>query len=73
MQSTHLKPVAYSANGAQASARRPVKPAILGTNGAKIYGVRPPVQHADAGWRDDRLAVLRTAYLDRGRQPSNLA
>ena len=47
-----------------------VKEAILATNGAKVYEVQ---QHADAGWRHDALAVRRAAYLDAGRQPSNLA
>jgi uncharacterized protein len=50
----------------------PVKQAILGTNGAKVYGVQQP-QHADAGWRRDGLAAMRSGYLDAGRQPSNLA
>ena len=48
-----------------------VKQAILGTNGAKVYGVQ--AQHADAGWRRDDLASMRAAYLDAGRQPSNVA
>jgi uncharacterized protein len=51
-----------------------VKEAILGRNGAKVYGVQPPPAHrADAGRRLDSLARLRTAYLDSGRQPSHLA
>jgi uncharacterized protein len=51
-----------------------IKEAILGRNGAKVYGVQPlPAHRADAGWRLDRLARLRTAYLDSGRQPSHLA
>jgi predicted TIM-barrel fold metal-dependent hydrolase len=66
MQQAHGFAALGEANGT-------VKTAILGTNGAKIYGIQLPTQHADAGWHGDRLAVLRTGYLDRGRQPSNLA
>ncbi|MGC1885790.1 MAG: amidohydrolase family protein [Stellaceae bacterium] len=52
-------------------AKGEVKEAILGKNGATVYGV--PQQHANAGWRRDGLASMRAAYLDAGRQPSNLA
>lgn len=50
-----------------------VKTAILGHNGAKVYGIQSPAQHADAGWLRDHLASLRDAYCDLGREPSNLA
>jgi uncharacterized protein len=53
-------------------ARGAVKTAILGGNGAKVYGVQARAQHAP-GWPRDRLAALRAAYLDSGRRPSHLA
>ena len=48
----------------------PIKRAILGENGARVYGVE---RHADAGWRRDGLAMMRGSYLQSGRRPSNLA
>ena len=47
-----------------------VKEAILGRNGARVYGVE---QHADSGWHRDRLAAMRAAYLSVGPNPSHLA
>ena len=46
------------------------KRAILGENGARVYGLE---RHADAGWGRDGLARMRAAYLESGRRPSNLA
>jgi uncharacterized protein len=48
----------------------PVKRAILGGNGARVYGLQ---RHADAEWLHDGLAEARAAYLADGRRPSNLA
>jgi uncharacterized protein len=47
-----------------------VKEAILGRNGARVYRVE---QHADTGWRRDRLASLRAAYILAGPNPIHLA
>jgi uncharacterized protein len=49
----------------------PVKRAILGENGARVYGLSR--QHASAGWRDDALAARRVAYRAGAPQRSNLA
>jgi hypothetical protein len=66
MQQAHGFAALGAADGA-------VKTAILGKNGAQVYGVQPPARHADAGWHNDKLSSLRTAYLGSGRQFSNLA
>jgi hypothetical protein len=49
----------------------PIKRAILGENGARVYGVSKP--HADAHWQQDALASRRVAYRAGGAQRSNLA
>jgi uncharacterized protein len=48
-----------------------IKRAILGENGAKVYGVSK--RQADTGWRGDSLAHRRAAYQEGGAQRSNLA
>jgi predicted TIM-barrel fold metal-dependent hydrolase len=50
----------------------PIKRAILGETGARVYGIREQ-HHADAGWARDKLAALRGPYLATGRHASNLA
>jgi hypothetical protein len=48
----------------------PIKRAILGENGARVYGVTP--RRGNVGWRHDALAGIRA---DRDSRPerSNLA
>jgi hypothetical protein len=47
----------------------PVKTAILGKNGAKVYGVQPPVQHADASPALRALFVVLEEWVTKGVAP----
>jgi hypothetical protein len=49
----------------------PLKRAVLGDNGARVYGISR--QDAAAGWREDALAARRAAYRAGAPQRSNLA
>jgi uncharacterized protein len=49
----------------------PVKRAILGQNGARIYAIEK--RDVTIGWHNDNLAADRQAYRAGGPQPSNLA
>jgi hypothetical protein len=49
----------------------PVKRAILGENGARIYAIEK--RNAAIGWHNDNLAADLQAYRAGGPQRSNLA
>jgi predicted TIM-barrel fold metal-dependent hydrolase len=56
-------------------ANSPVKQAIFGSNAARLYRLRLRAADLTApmpGYSDDRLARLKTAYVQGAREPSNL-
>jgi predicted TIM-barrel fold metal-dependent hydrolase len=50
-----------------------VKTAILGGNGAKLYGLRTTTAAAEPGWENDRFALMKAEYERHGTDRSNRA